>query len=397
MLFYVCPLAKLYSPQAEKDAPVPPPRLNLPSDLTAHRKPLPALTGIRFLAALLVVLYHSHLPEVLAAHGMKPAAYLIRNGAIAVLLFFLLSGFILAYTYQGQIETRSDLRRFYEARFARIWPLYAVSLLLSTLVNHTTPPAEIAAPVLLMVQAWNPWNGLMAGAWNFVCWTLSTEALFYLLFPFLQRWLERRSPGAMGLVLGGMMLLSVGLRTGLCVYNAYPLEWTHIPLAAIRVPEFIIGVCLGNLFNRHRANGLQTDTARLLPTPPAVWTTLAALASVLLLCFPESWRTAMCVVSFSALLYGLAAEDSPLERLLRTRRLIVGGQISYGVYLLQWPVKGASNLLCDRAAIASPAMRFGLNVMLLLLVSAAGFFWVEEPARKLIRSGFARLERGRSS
>jgi peptidoglycan/LPS O-acetylase OafA/YrhL len=381
-------------PASVPDASVPPPRLDRPGALTAHRKPLPALTGIRFVAAFLVVLYHSHLAEVFAAHHLAPAAHLIENGFVAVLLFFLLSGFILSYTYQGQIETGRDLRRFYEARFARIWPLYALSLPLTNLFWHTMPAPAFAAADLLMVQSWNPWNEVMAGSWNFVCWTISVEAFFYVLFPWLQRWLERRPTRVVGLVLGAMSLLSMGLRTGTVVFNNNWLHWTHMPLALVRTPDFVIGVCLGNLFNRQRARASGT-AARPLPMPPAVWTTLAALVLVALFCLPVGPLTALCVVPFAALLYGLAAERSPLQRLLSTRVLILGGQISYGVYLLQWPAKGAANLLCDRLGIPSPGIRFGVDVLLLLLIATAGFFWVEEPARKLLRAGFARLERRR--
>ncbi len=59
-----------------------------PLELTAHRSSLNALTGIRFLAALYVVLYHSHMPQALSEAGLKAEGNFIANGDMAVLLFF---------------------------------------------------------------------------------------------------------------------------------------------------------------------------------------------------------------------------------------------------------------------------------------------------------------------
>ena len=375
------------SAAAEGSSPLP--QLTGARDLTLRRPALPALTGIRFFAAFYVVLFHSRLPLLLQSHHAHWAANFLGNGALAVVLFFLLSGMILSYTYQGQIETRSRVRRFYEARFARVWPLYVVSLVLSSLLDHTTPPPGTALATIGMVQAWNPWDTSMAGAWNFVCWTLSAEALFYLVFPFAQRWLEHRSAQVQAGVLAALLVLSVSLRTSLHGFSSGP-QWLHVPLALIHVPEFLIGVCLGNLLLRQSAANRSLPYSRF----PGLWTTVAALATGACLCSSEEWITALCAVGFAALLYGLAAESSPLRWLLSTRLLLLCGQISYGVYLLQWPVKAAANLLSVHLRFPVGAT-FPLYLVLLLAVSAAGFFGVEEPARKLLRTGFLHWEQAR--
>ena len=89
---------------------------------------LDAITGVRFLAAAGVVLYHFALPIV------KPKSLLLSNlvgaGYTAVDLFFLLSGFILSYSYinlDGRM--RGSRRNFYVSRFARIYPAYLVGFL----------------------------------------------------------------------------------------------------------------------------------------------------------------------------------------------------------------------------------------------------------------------------
>jgi peptidoglycan/LPS O-acetylase OafA/YrhL len=98
------------------------------------------------------------------------------------------------------------------------------------------------------------------------------------------------------------------------------------------------------------------------------------------------------VVSFAALLFGLAAERSLLQRMLSTRWMLVGGQISYGMYLLQWPCKMEVNHVCELLHISSMPLRLLLDVLVLIALSTLGFYLVENPARRLIRRGFARIE-----
>src|SRR6201986_260098 len=85
--------------------------------LTLHRAPLPALTGIRFVAAIQVVLFHFGAGFAQRHGAPRPIANLLTNGWSAVTLFFILSGFILSYTYFGQTDHPGGKERFWEARF----------------------------------------------------------------------------------------------------------------------------------------------------------------------------------------------------------------------------------------------------------------------------------------
>ncbi len=360
------------------------------SELTAHRPPLQALTGIRFFAATYVVVFHTRFAEVARAHVSNAAGNFFASGYLAVPLFFLLSGFILAYTYEGQIATRSDHRRFWEARFARIWPLYVVSLLANTAVFGGIPKLPIAAATLLMVQAWNPFNIGMAGAWNLVCWTLSTEALFYLIFPFVQTWLDRRSWRAQAIFLATVVLICIVCNTSGRSLGYAPMvgAYRYTPLAVIHVPEFLTGVALGNLYLRWRAR----QTGQPILPGGGWWTWISAAIVIGLLCRGPGPLTSLIVPAFAALLFGLAAEPSLLRTLLSTPALLLGGQISYGMYLMQMPLKTAVDGLLTRLHSSSLAVRFGGDFAALLLISLLGFKFVEDPSRKLLRSAFAGIE-----
>ncbi len=173
------------------------------SDLTSARPRLPALTSLRFFAALHVMLFHLYNMKVLTGGGWYRK--LASIGYVGVSLFFVLSGFILVYTYAGR---EMNLRRFWQARFARIYPAYLFSLVLTApfffyvciklkdmdipffawVKNHLLLSSTL---VPLLLQSWVPNAAL---AWNSPAWSLSVEAFFYLLFPLiLYRMLRFRS------------------------------------------------------------------------------------------------------------------------------------------------------------------------------------------------------------
>ena len=371
-----------------------PERIAQPQLLTAHRPSLKALTGIRFFAAYYVVVFHSRLRELLRGRGDIAAANFFASGYLAVPLFFLLSGFILAYTYAGQIETAGDRRRFWEARFARIWPVYALALFANSLPALNFPSPGVMLAALCMVQAWSPFNHDVAGVWNLVCWTLSVEAFFYLLFPWFQVWIEQASRrmqvGTAGVMVSICIATNSGVRAlGYTAYGAY----RYIPFPVLHLSEFFAGVALGNCFLRQWKAGA---VSRRLPGSGA-WTYGAAVLTIVLLCRGMDRWTSLVVAGFAALIYGLAAERTLLSRFLSTRWMLLGGGISYSVYLMQMPVKTWVLLVSERMQIGSQLLRLALTTAVLTLISLMLFKMVEDPARKVLRRFFAILEERRTT
>src|ERR1700761_5502055 len=161
----------------------------------ALRPQLKVLTSLRFFAAALVVLFHVQVSGTLVA-----GPWWYRNfagiGFIGVNCFFVLSGFILVYTYAGK---PISARRFWQARFARVYPAYLFSLLVTAplffyvmrvlhLPLFAWSERHLTAAMLLTVGLLQAWVPQAALTWNPVCWSLSAEAFFYLVFPGLLLW-----------------------------------------------------------------------------------------------------------------------------------------------------------------------------------------------------------------
>jgi peptidoglycan/LPS O-acetylase OafA/YrhL len=346
--------------------------------LTLHRTPLPALTGIRFVAAIQVVLFHFG-DGFAQRHGtQRTIMNILTNGWTAVTLFFFLSGFILSYTYCGQINQPGGKVRFWEARFARIYPVYFLSLILSWPFRGNLGPG-LSIAVFAMVQAWIPFHIDYEGVWNMPAWTLSTEAFFYLLFIFVLPLLEKLSVWALKCVAVATVLLIVFGHT--MTHDVEPLtRVTGLPHPVFRFPEFLAGMTLGLIFLRS-------------PRPsPRPWLSCAAVLAILaiLALVKGSWLSLMAV-PLAVLIYELAAGNSLLARLLGSGPLILLGGASYAIYLLQMPVRSWVRFAFTGSIAAADTRIGGINALspIVLIPFAIGvyLFW-EEPARKWLRSWF---------
>ena len=130
----------------------------------ALRRRLPALTGLRFVAAAMVFVLHS-MPQ--------PEKWLSLDQGVS--FFFVLSGFILTYIYPD-LPDFAAVKRFYVARAARLWPLHLLTMLLVVGVGGIRSFETLALNALLL-QAWMPVQRIYFSS-NPVSWSISTEASF---------------------------------------------------------------------------------------------------------------------------------------------------------------------------------------------------------------------------
>jgi len=356
---------------------------------------LEALTALRFFAAFHVVVFHMRIEGLL-----PPGPWWYENfaavGYIGVNLFFVLSGFILVYTYAG---TGVSPRRFWQARFARIYPAYSLSLLLSApffffAVRHLEIPFLawskqhlVTACVLTLglLQSWFPQAAL---TWNAVCWSLSVEAFFYLVFPILLLWNREFTSRKLFWVV--VLWSVVSLATAVLYIVVHPdgidkinsgettLLWKNVlsfnPL--VRLPEFLVGVFAGRLF-------LSAKTRPALAAPLVLFGIAVVLALVLLADrIPRPLISAgFLSPSFSAIIYGLALRPG-WAKFLKARTLILLGDASYSLYLLHPTV---ISLVADHLSSLHWALRATLAFLAAVAASFASYYFVEEPFRKLLR------------
>jgi peptidoglycan/LPS O-acetylase OafA/YrhL len=332
---------------------------------------------LRFFAALWVFLYHLNLRHLIGPEWLSRIA---SQGDVGVSFFFVLSGFVLTYTYAGR---KIDKGSFRKARAVRIYPAYLFSLLitapfwLATILGdqqrHTLSHIASTILVLMLAQAWSP---LAALAWNPVGWSLSIEWQFYTFFPRLLRWLEGLSTTSLYRLYVGAYALSIAL--GVAFTALIPLA-KHSPdgfnmaihLAKYnpiaRLPEFLLGMSAGILFLR---SVISPRYARLLVGCGACF-----LAVCLSLHLPDLVMHSMWSLPFCILIY--AAAFRRRQGFLESAVLLRLGEASYSFYLLHLAV-------IDYVVPLSHRLWLVDTIAFLITLSAAclAYRYLEQPASR---------------
>jgi peptidoglycan/LPS O-acetylase OafA/YrhL len=231
----------------------------MPASPRSVASTIPGLTSLRFFAAFAVVLYHTLPPWTYP--GWTFVWQVTRNGATGVSLFFVLSGFILFHVYKEAIASgRFSTWDFLSARFARIYPVYVIGLVLAlpgfglgawNTFHFSTDYQQAAIAAPLLIQAWIPNT---ACHWNCPGWSVSVEGFFYLLFPiiaFLALRTDRKAIPAILVLTYALMLVApmlfvtAGLPTNETNLNLNPdlMALRFNPM--VRLPEFVFGVLVG--------------------------------------------------------------------------------------------------------------------------------------------------------
>ena len=171
--------------------------MSLPNTSTLHEKHYPALDGLRGIAALMVVAYHSASSYWLTNTFDK--AYLRATSFlwVGVDLFFILSGFLITNILLDTKQSSTYFRTFYLRRFLRIFPLYYAFLVAIYIV---VPALGVKLPRNLadvQIWQWTYTSNIYVGFHGWPneninhLWTLAIEEQFYLLWPLVLFFLQR--------------------------------------------------------------------------------------------------------------------------------------------------------------------------------------------------------------
>jgi len=340
---------------------------------------LRALTTLRFLAALWVVLYSAwpHLDV-----GWVPVA--VTRGYLGVETFFILSGFILSHVYlEAAGEKRLRYGGFLWARLARVYPLHLVTLLGVIGLGLVAGMAGLAIDGSLTDWRALPANLTLTHAWglapssafNHPSWSISAEWAAYLSFPAFAfvAWRLRNRP-IMATV--GAAAFALGLYAAFQPLAGYSLTEATFRWGALRiVPCFALGCAL---YLVHRRGGIR------FAGPVALISGVAVLASASL----GLWD-AVTVLAAGGLILGLGSLDNARAGVFGSKAGVYLGEISYSIYMVCAPVLLLTANVAARLTGADDK-RFHIIVWLALVAAIPvaamlTYHLVERPARKAMR------------
>ncbi|WP_242394220.1 acyltransferase family protein [Anaeromyxobacter oryzisoli] len=358
---------------------------------------LGALTGLRFGAAVGILLFHYGGPLVAGAPGWL--GRLQRGGYAWVGLFYVLSGFVLAHANPEPMGP-AERRAFLSARLARLYPAYLVAFALAApfAVQRwwdggpaaAVKMAVVATATLLLVHAWAP---PLARLWNAPGWSTSVIASFYAAFPPLAARLGRLRRRGLLAALAGAWALSLAFPLAylaLAPDGPGAADLAHEPpwLLALkfhpvpRAGEFVAGVALGLLHRRGLALPRAGGAAAIAALAVAVAVIASGRAPYVLL------HNGLLVPLYAVALLGLARGDGLAGRALASAPARVLGDAAFALYALQEPLWRWARLVGGDRAPASPAFVAGFCVAATGIAVAVSLA-VERPARRWLRARLA--------
>jgi peptidoglycan/LPS O-acetylase OafA/YrhL len=353
----------------------------------ARRPRVESLTGLRWIAAFGVFLFH-----VVNFAPIPKFSEAFTYGDAGVTFFYILSGFVLTWSFSPLVSTGT----FYWRRFARVWPMLAVSTALAWYAFHQTVQGSWVRTVegLALVDAWfKPSGGLVA---NPVGWSVSCEAFFYLLFPLLIRPILRARKGTLAVIALILLALEWGYwYTALRLVNPdlsvfwIQLSW-FIRFPAFRLIEFLLGMIAASALRQGWRPRINLWFALAL-APASIWVLLQGNHRGF---WSAHWTEQGLAPACLILVIAAALRDIRGQwSFLRSKTMVTLGSWSYSFYLVHLSVLYifVSTL---RFVTPLPAWR-NLKPILILAVMAtalawACYRWIEHPIEQRLRSLYPR-------
>lgn len=357
--------------------------------VAAQSKPaIASLTGIRALAAFLVLFLHAdqNIPIGITHVGV------VSRGYLGVDLFFLLSGFILTYVYFDSMErpTGRKFAIFMWHRFIRLYPVHIAVLAALVIVvlaagrlglNLRSPEAFTfdALPwQVLLVHAWGVTDQM---SWNVPSWSISAEWFAYLCFPLVALGLRCIRNPAMLLVVA---VASLGAAALIFSLAGWGLSGAWIaPSALVRITgSFVCGAALCRyavLQDALESRSAFNDAAAM-----------AALAAFLVL--PSFGTPDYVLIALLAMFIAcLAISSGVTARLFALAPMVWLGEISYSLYMVHFPVLRALGIVFrpERLAAMAPLAAAGVYCLCIgacIACAAALYYLVERPLRVRLRN-----------
>jgi len=358
----------------------------------------PALTGVRACAAYVVFLTHFN-PFLEFGWPWQ----LAHEGNSGVTVFFVLSGFLIAYRYAERIAvSRQWLATYIRNRVARIYPLYFLLTALTFAFIEMDPVYDIMGRWAGYVAS----DKAVAMALNFTLtraffenfkftgipqgWTLTVEECFYFLAPVLLLGLVRTRHRWALLLAYGVALLGIGCALvvwaphKLSFFASYNFMLTYTFFG--RCGEFLCGMALA-FFVHRRADRVATLRPAYYTWMGLVWMALCVIGGAIVNPTTESpvsyspaglvLNNLLLPVGIAVFFLGLLWEDTRVRRLLETRVFDLLGKSSYAFYLVHM---GIFSRLLDLHV----TRHYGFHFVFMLGLSVVLYRYVEKPLHKLL-------------
>ncbi len=340
---------------------------------------------LRFLAAILVVLYHYSA----AAGVFGNLSFLLVNGSECVNFFFFISGFVMIIANIKYFDNENnDFSKFnfYIKRIARIYPLYVFAILALAFFHYNihsidTPSVKYRLPFeLLGIQRWLYW-----GSFNYPGWSISCEFFFYLFFPFIIIYMRKNLARFKVLVIVYFVvsiLINIVLDHYSANQNLTSLEKRAIgtlqfhPMFLISI--FLFGILCGKLYIEDKNTFFKNrwnNRAAVLVSVAAIFFIKYYIKNPLLL------TAGILSPIYFVFITSITSFKKKHTSVFSSSFFIFLGEISYGIYILQYPVNIFFTYYITKVSNVQTLLFF---VFILIIFASITHYLIEIPAKNLV-------------
>lgn len=333
---------------------------------------IPQITFTRFLAAMAIVI--SHFNKDMFLYKIDYISNIFLKANVGVSYFFILSGFIMIIAYHR--KEKIGYLDYYKNRFARIYPLYVLGLLLYLVTKYSNFSFYKGFLYLFGLQSWVPGEAMVL---NFPGWSISVEFLFYLIFPWLYNYFYSKGNKSIWII---TILIWIVTQVFCSLYadSSYyqgPHTQSHellyyFPL--MHINEFLVGNLAGLFFmkNHKRKN---------YDLPVIIIFGLVLLSLVFL---PLFYHNGLMALLFIPLIVLISRNNGVLTKIFSLKPLEYLGEASYAVYITHIPVLYILREVLREYQLDIDSM-FAIYMVILIITSVLFYQFIEKPSRDYLK------------
>lgn len=330
------------------------------------------ITFTRFLAAMAIVI--SHFNKDLFLYNIDYISNIFLRANVGVSYFFILSGFIMIVAYHK--KDRIGYFDYYKNRFARIYPLYVLGLLLYLVTRYYNFSIYKGFLYLFGLQSWVPGEAMIL---NFPGWSISVEFLFYLIFPLLYNYFYSKGNKSIWIVTISIWIITqvfCNLYADSSYYQGPHTEshelLYYFPL--MHINEFLVGNLAGLYFVRN--SGQKNYDI------PVIIIFAAILISLIFV--PLFYHNGLMAILFIPLIILISRNNGMLTKLFSLKPLEYLGEASYAVYITHIPILYILREILKEYYLDINTI-FGIYIIVLIMTSILFYQFIEKPLRDYLK------------
>ena len=366
------------------------------------------LTPLRGIAAILVAVFHFEM--AIARFIPANQSTFFEKCYLMVDLFFIMSGFIIMHVYGNVFKTslqKKELRHFFVARFARIYPLHIITLALLIIIVYLVIPSwgnppiifEQPADILPNIFLLQSFGLTRIYCWNIPSWSISAEWAAYILFPLLALCIGKKK------YISIILLLALVIISYYCIMFVLPRKNPLNPVIPVPhnlnttfdfgyirgITGFVLGVLLYQIYQVAAWRRIFSND-------------IALLINLLLVFFAMHFalNDGIVVILFALLVLHFACNSGVVHQVCDTRVAQFLGDISYSIYLMQIFLQepfshgvrlpgvtgfGRGKMNID---LGHGILYCSIYLVLLISISAGSYYFIEVPCRKFLNRRWGR-------